>query len=966
MRINKIRFQNLNSLTGTWCIDFSKPPYTESSLFAITGATGAGKSTLLDCICLALYGRTPRLERITKTTNEIMSRHTGSCFAEVEFETMQGTFRCHWSQHRSRKKASGELQQPRHEIANAATGAILENRMRNVLTTVESVTGMDFNRFTRSTLLAQGGFAAFLKAKPDERSPLLEQITGSKIYSQISMQVHDMYSVEKRRCEELEQDLVHIAVLPDDQEEELKQVLQQAVKTHKGLKTALTTLQSKQLWLRNIESLQGEIHNHTSQLNELKTETRKQKKSLDKLPLALAAKELEPLFLELQNLQNSLQACYSTSASIEKNLAQLTPALAVMAQKKEGSKVLVKNAEEKRKAGLALIKDVQELDHTIQAEKKRYEVQRNDLASEKDEAAQAQNRINSIKKELQTGRECIKKLEQFFKKRAGEEKLVTEYSLIEGKIKRLLELRKRRRDASRKPTSDQENNEVTRFTKKLTAIETETAEVHKELEFLQSKLQLLIRIQSLEEERKKLISNQPCPLCGSTSHPYRTKELPEISKEERLDHLLEIQEMLHVRAAEWKKNKDEQKHLTPLVLTGQSTLKHAEEQSQSLQAKIQKKITTLSAMEGELKALQKKRHTLFAEKSTTEEAKTLEKGVNTARDFFEKLHQEYLGQEKKITVGKARQSQLQDEQKRHRQEIKSREQIFSKALADSSFNSKEEFLKAKLPPPELESLTRISNSLQKRRMELHGLLTDKKIRLNQEQAKQLTRKNLQTLKTEFSNLEHELDKQHEIIISTKTQLEHNRTEKLKVHKKLKKLALQKQVLHRWGRLHMLIGSADGKKFRNFAQGLTFEMMVNQANVHLAKMNNRYILIRDTTQPLELNVMDTYQAGEIRSTKNLSGGESFLISLALALGLSHMASDTIRVDSLFLDEGFGTLDEDSLESALDILSELQEENKLIGVISHVAALKERIPLQIEILTDSNGKSRIKGTGISREL
>ena len=164
---------------------------------------------------------------------------------------------------------------------------------------------------------------------------------------------------------------------------------------------------------------------------------------------------------------------------------------------------------------------------------------------------------------------------------------------------------------------------------------------------------------------------------------------------------------------------------------------------------------------------------------------------------------------------------------------------------------------------------------------------------------------------------------------------------------------------------MLIGSADGKKFRNFAQGLTFELMVAQANHHLKKMNNRYILIRDTNQPLNLNVIDTYQAGEIRSTKNLSGGESFLISLALALGLSRMSSNTIRVDSLFLDEGFGSLDEEALESALDTLADLQEENKLIGVISHVAALKERIPLQIEISRKTGGKSSMKGPGISRE-
>ena len=92
---------------------------------------------------------------------------------------------------------------------------------------------------------------------------------------------------------------------------------------------------------------------------------------------------------------------------------------------------------------------------------------------------------------------------------------------------------------------------------------------------------------------------------------------------------------------------------------------------------------------------------------------------------------------------------------------------------------------------------------------------------------------------------------------------------------------------RWKNLHELIGSADGKKYRNFAQGLTFAMMVGHANRQLRKMSERYLLVRDSVQPLELNVIDNYQAGEIRSTKNLSGGECFIVSLALALGLSSL-------------------------------------------------------------------------------
>ena len=137
-------------------------------------------------------------------------------------------------------------------------------------------------------------------------------------------------------------------------------------------------------------------------------------------------------------------------------------------------------------------------------------------------------------------------------------------------------------------------------------------------------------------------------------------------------------------------------------------------------------------------------------------------------------------------------------------------------------------------------------------------------------------------------------------------------------------------------------------------------MVSHANRQLEKMTDRYLLIRDERQPLELNVVDSYQAGEIRSTKNLSGGESFIVSLRLALGLSKMASQRVRVDSLNLDEGFGNLDKEALET----LSVLQQDGKLIGIISHPSTLKERISTQISITPTSNGRSSLSGPGCTK--
>jgi exonuclease SbcC len=163
----------------------------------------------------------------------------------------------------------------------------------------------------------------------------------------------------------------------------------------------------------------------------------------------------------------------------------------------------------------------------------------------------------------------------------------------------------------------------------------------------------------------------------------------------------------------------------------------------------------------------------------------------------------------------------------------------------------------------------------------------------------------------------------------------------------------------WFDLDNLIGSSDGKVYRRFAQSLTFGVLIEYANMHLQRLTDRYQLIG--TENLLFQIRDLYQAGEIRSIKNLSGGEKFIVSLALALGLSGMAGEKICVDSLFLDEGFGTLDEQALELALDTLSTLPHEGKTIGIISHVRALKDRIPTQIVVTKVGDGRSILTGPG-----
>ena len=268
MKILSLRFENLNSLYGVWSIDFQHRDYTNNGLFAITGPTGAGKSTLLDAICLGLFGQTPRLKTISKSENEIMSRHSGHCFAEVVFAVGDKTYRSTWSQSRARQKPDGRLQEAKHELADAATGNIIEEKKSRTVAAIEAISNLNFQRFTRSVLLAQGSFAAFLQASVDERSDMLQQITGTEIYEHISKQVHQ----NKREAEEalqlLQAALQGMEILSPEQLAQLEQEQAAQEQQREQQQTALNALQAQEQHLQRLALLQAQLADFETQLSQ--------------------------------------------------------------------------------------------------------------------------------------------------------------------------------------------------------------------------------------------------------------------------------------------------------------------------------------------------------------------------------------------------------------------------------------------------------------------------------------------------------------------------------------------------------------------------------------------------------------------------------------------------------------------------------------------------------------------------
>ena len=239
--------------------------------------------------------------------------------------------------------------------------------------------------------------------------------------------------------------------------------------------------------------------------------------------------------------------------------------------------------------------------------------------------------------------------------------------------------------------------------------------------------------------------------------------------------------------------------------------------------------------------------------------------------------------------------------------------------------------------------------------------------LEAERQAQLLQHRRQRPETDREALEDNLRQQRERLaaseqayLETYSQLQADNQRREQSQALLAELERARAEFRRWGRLNELIGSSSGDKFRRIAQGYNLDLLVQHSNVQLRQLARRYRLQRGGSE-LGLLVVDTEMGDELRSVYSLSGGETFLISLALALGLASMASSKLRIESLFIDEGFGSLDPESLQLAMDALDNLQAQGRKVAVISHVQEMHERIPVQVRVQREGNGMSSLKVVG-----
>ena len=1080
MKIAELRFKNLNSLYGEWVIDFTDPEYLGNGIFALTGPTGSGKSTILDAVCLALYGATPRLGRITQGGNEVMSRRTGECYAEVVFASQAGRFRCHWEQRRARKKSDGALQPHEHQIAHAETGKPIETKKSLVPGIVEEKTGMDFSRFTRSILLAQGGFDTFLKAGVEQKSRILEQITGTEIYSEISRRVHVRQREEHENLKGLQAEISGIVILEPEQEKQIRQDLEEKQKQEGACAAQVTEAAHAVAWLTGIEKLKKEIRALSETSEKLHMEIEAFKPDRERLNRAVKAAELDGDYATLKAVRKQQATDQAALKREGHELLLLEGTLIQRSGALKSNEQQTCKAREDLKQAAPLIRKVRSLDQRL-AEQGRA-IASLEAGCKKDAAkidADGQLRRREQEKHSKAAA-ALQQVTAYLDEHASDEWLVGGLTGIEEQLRHLVAKQKKiaehadeeqeakaalrrcrgqleacmKKHKTRQQKLKNAENALEQARKDLSVLlgGRQLREYRMEKESLLREMALLARIAELEAHRAKLEDGKPCPLCGSRDHPFARGNVPVPDEtEQRIEALSEQIQKAEDQEAVIKKcetaEKRSQKILSEsetLQLTAANEKESAEKKlfdltgrladaradfenlkrgvciklqvlgikdiadadvsclRQSLQerlrkwqaqvekkAEIEKKIVTLDsemrrldavietqgrtlaekqeALDGlkkEHAATNAERSALFGDKKPDTEENRLNRAIAHAEAAEQEARAFYDEAQQKRDAAKTRISSLKEQIKKRTFELKHLEPDFDRRLQHVGFIDEKQFLQACLTASERNALALKAKDLDTRETDHGAREKDRQARLSMETAKRVTDKTLGELEPQLKALENQLDALRDGIAGLKHKLAENMAARERIKEKQTAVEAQKKEYHRWETLHYLIGSADGRKYRNFAQGLTFERMVSHANRQLEKMTDRYLLIRDDAKPLELNVVDNYQAGEIRSTRNLSGGESFIVSLTLALGLSRMAGRKVRVDSLFLDEGFGTLDEEALETALETLASLHQDGKLIGIISHVSALKERIGTQISIMPGSGGKSTLTGPGCSR--
>ncbi len=389
-------------------------------------------------------------------------------------------------------------------------------------------------------------------------------------------------------------------------------------------------------------------------------------------------------------------------------------------------------------------------------------------------------------------------------------------------------------------------------------------------------------------------------------------------------------------------------------------IRYLEQQMQERANQIQASHASYIATEKILREQAQNREALFGNRNPEKEQTAFLKELANQEDKMKTVQKELNEIERQLIGTQAKLESLQVREKSIREQGKERQTQFLKRITPA-FSTLKLLRLALLPAEEAKKWSALKIKLEDQQKQIDQSLQEIEQTIETESAKSLSQKSIKELELSLEELETSYKTYEQQVGQLQERLEQQEKQQAQATQLLVAIKKQEREYWRWKKLNDLIGMKSGKKFRVFAQSLTLQQLVYHANLHLQKLNERYFIQKQEGDDLNLNIIDRYQANHERSMHTLSGGESFLVSLALALGLSDLAGRKTQIRSLFIDEGFGTLDEATLDTAITALENLQATGKTIGIISHVKAMKERITTQIQVHKQSNGFSKLQVVG-----
>ena len=1133
MKFLQLEILNLASLDkqGGEVINFEEGALGESTIFSIVGPTGSGKSTLLDAICLALYNRAPRYPRKKGDKNQnieifgeadanennrlaptdsrnILTRGKKEGYSKLTFLANNGSiYRAEWHV---------RFQRVRYENAKTSLYKITRNGEQQTEEIADwnelpNIIGLDYDQFLRTVLIAQGSFANFLTAKENERYELLEKLIGcEETYTNIATEIKkakdqavDAYNQMAASVEAVKQNLLN-----DEELAQLQEEITLLEKAEKELDSQLKAISENLQWYEENDKQTKQIAIYQADMEQAANAIKDIQAQIIRLQLhdevQPAVNLLQEVERQIQSIHNQEEEILKSEAAIKSKEVGITESEHTLSYLKEA----VSKAQEQLEKAMPVIAEARALKTKMEAampnlkeKKEALELaQKENLTAQRDVEENARNiqkweaeteKANlalkatqeEIAKQKQVLHEATQAAEQAWEKKknktAGQniEELQTQKSAAEKKLQDVLQAIKVVAHLDSATTDKQKNEE------RILVLGKRNAEIDEALGKLiiealtQETLTLrnaytLMVSEKWEIHRANLTEGKPCPLCGSTTHPYHTdnRQFEEATTE--LSQLLKVKEdLLKLQqkqekdlSGERKQNDGEVQTLQkqqeklsgeiatyeedwkaliaqyPKIPKAEAELKlllpiyenRAKDASSKLSLfnKIQKEIERLTQLKDKAvkdeAAYESKASTILnkAQESTSICATKLaeQKALTTNLISQQKSKEEAYG--KALQAWNSTKKEMEEWQEKYKQilngeEPDAAEQRLTAAKdeatkAADNQNENINKLKAELANSKGSHQTMLS---QNKTMKENLLAKEKELDFwIEEYNKQLEEKSIEprfidrnTIREmlhsaeDWNAIRREKDEKEKAVASTtalyqsaekahQQHLEHqpaqtrdallaiqqeyqersqrneliaanarmqNHQEAMKLlGDKAEALKLVTQEKDDWTAITDAIG-ADGKTLRKIAQCYTLSFLIAHANQEIRKFNSRYEL-QQVKHSLGIRVIDHDRADDIRDTTSLSGGETFIVSLGLALGLSALSSRNISFENLFIDEGFGTLDPDTLATVIDSLAMLQSsQGKKVGVISHTDTMSERITTQIRIIKNGNsGSSHIK--------